>query len=176
MFGQLFPIILILVVGFNLFLHTNPLDKDKDTNIEKNNETEEENDTDLRFHLINRDNKVVDDPLTAPERRVDSSQYPKNKLYERTRGDPDNYQLLGILFNKEINKAYQLYGRRTYPGSYEWEYYIRGKDTGGLDFKYPLTTKQEIQDNSEMNLDIDENTFTVKIYEHDQPRYNPFVL
>ncbi len=177
MFEQFLPSILILTVGFNLYLYTNNINSlDEYKNIENQNKPEEENDTDLIFRLKNRDNKVVDDPLTAPERRVDSSQYPKNKLYERTRGEPDNYQLLGILFNSEINKAYQLYGRRIYPGAYEWEYYIRGKDVGGLDFKYPLSTKQEIQDNSEMILDIDENTFTVKIYDYDQPRYNPFVL
>ena len=76
------------------------------------------------------------------------------------------------------HKKYQLYGRRVYPGSYEWEYYVRGADTGGLEFKFPieLNKKREIRDNDQLTLPFDDNNiYKAKIYNLDQPRYNPFL-
>ena len=122
-----------------------------------------------------RDYKVVHDVLTPPEQRVEEQQYPDSmQINIRTRGDADEYMLVGLLYNSEKNKNYQLFGRRTYPGSYEWEYYIRGKDAGGLDFKFPLNSKQEIMDDSTINIPLDSNLYTVKIYNLEQYRYNPY--
>jgi hypothetical protein len=157
----------------------------------KNGETLVENDDNklLQFNnkieellkqifLKYRDENVVYNPLSAPEQRVESRQYPypKNVFWERSRGEPDDYQLVGLLYNTDVNKNYQLYGRRVYPGSYEWEYYIRGKDVGGLDIKLPiqLNNKEEIRDGTQLTIPIDKNIFTVSIYNYDQPRYNPF--
>jgi hypothetical protein len=131
-----------------------------------------------QIFLKNRDTDAVYNPLKPPEQRMESRQYPypKNIFWERTRGEPDDYQLVGLLYNTDVNKNYQLYGRRVYPGSYEWEYYIRGMDAGGLDFKFPiqLNNKEEIRDGMMLNLPIDKNQYTVSIYNYDQPRYNPF--
>jgi hypothetical protein len=131
-----------------------------------------------QIFLKNRDADAVYNPLKPPEQRVESRQYPypNNVFGEKTRGDPDDYQLVGLLYNTDINKNYQLYGRRVYPGSYEWEYYIRGKDAGGLDIKLPiqLNNKEEIRDGTQLTIPIDKNIFTVSIYNYDQPRYNPF--
>lgn len=135
-----------------------------------------------QLFLKNRDEGVVYDPLKPPEQRMESQQYPypnnKNSysFWERTRGEPDDYQLVGLLYNTDVNKNYQLYGRRVYPGSYEWEYYIRGMDAGGLEFKYPIqiNNKEEIRDGMVLTVPIDKNTYTVSIYNYDQPRYNPF--
>ena len=129
-----------------------------------------------------RDRDVVENPLAAPEQRMEARQYPypnNNNSYsfwEKTRGDPDDYQLVGLLYNTDVNKNYQLYGRRVYPGSYEWEYYIRGKDAGGLDIKFPiqLNNKDEIIDGMVINIPIDKNAYNVSIYNYDLPRYNPF--
>lgn len=131
-----------------------------------------------QLFLKNRDADTVYNPLKPPEQRIEARQYPypKNMFGERTRGEPDDYQLVGLLYNTDVNKNYQLYGRRVYPGSYEWEYYIRGMDAGGLEFKYPiqLNNKEEIRDGITLNIPIDKNTYTVSIYNYDQPRYNPF--
>lgn len=135
----------------------------------------------LFSRLKERDRKAVFDVLSPPEQRVEANQYPDVEdpnlhINIRTRGEPDDYQLVGLLYNKELNKNYQLFGRRIYPGAYEWEYYIRGRDAGGLDFKFPLDTrKQEIMDGSTMKIPIDDNSYVVKIYNFDQPRYNPFL-
>jgi hypothetical protein len=132
------------------------------------------------WYLKGKDYNAVYDPLSPPEKRIESRQYPyPNRLFgERTRGEPDDYQLVGLLYNTTANKNYQLYGRQTYPGSYEWEYYIRGKDAGGLDFKFPLkaNNKKEIMDGENITIPIDSNEYTVTIYDYDQYRYNPFVL
>jgi hypothetical protein len=128
--------------------------------------------------LKKRDENVVYNPLAAPEQRVENRQYPypKNVFWEKTRGEPDDYQLVGLLFNTDVNKNYQLYGRRVYPGSYEWEYYIRGRDAGGLDIKFPiqLKNKEEIRDGLQLTIPIDKNIYNVSIYNYDVPRYNPF--
>jgi hypothetical protein len=129
------------------------------------------------YQLMQRDKSVVEDPLIAPERRLEidkSGNYPLI-INERTRGDPDSYQIVGILYNENSNKNYQLFGRRTYPGSNEWEYYIRGKDIGGLDFKFPLNTNQEIYDEATIDIPLDNTIYTVKIYDYDKPRYIPYV-
>lgn len=137
-------------------------------------------DNELSYKLMNRDANVVNNPLAPPERRVEMQQYPTVLFNEKTRGTPDNYHMVGILYNSssDADKKYQLYGRRVYPGSYEWEYYIRGVDAGGLDYKIPieLDNQREIRDNTQVTLPIDNNTYTVKIYEFDQPRYNPYVV
>ncbi len=132
----------------------------------------------LKSILDNKYRQAVKDPLTPPDRSVENRQLPIPNYYfqERTRGDPDNYQLVGLLYNNNINKTYQLYGRRIYPGAYEWEYYILGRDAGGLEYKYPLALKNnaELLDGTVMNIPIDSNPYNVSIYNYDYYRYNPY--
>tara|TARA_Y100000389_G_scaffold136932_1_gene134503 strand:+ start:115 stop:708 length:594 start_codon:yes stop_codon:yes gene_type:complete len=190
---DIISIIFILGFGLNLFIisdsqiskqkqeqiqeqtqeQTEIILKNKDKNIEPIIDT---TDYSLRYQLKNRDRSVVEDTLVAPEKRVERHQYTSLKLYENTRGDPDDYQLLGVLFNNTVNKTYQLFGRRTYPGSPLFEYYYRGRDSGGLDFKFPLSRNEEIYDGDSIILPTDNIQFEVKIYPNDLPRYNPFVL
>jgi hypothetical protein len=127
--------------------------------------------------LLERDYKTVYDPLSPPEQRVESQQYPYGQVLfnKRTRGEPDNYQLVGLLYNQNKNKNYQIYGRHTYPGSYEWEYYLRAYDVGGLEVKLPLAGKQELMDGTTMNIPYDDVPYNVSIYNYNMPRYNPFV-
>ena len=132
----------------------------------------------LKKQLNNRDNNVVDDKLTAPERRHEREIYRKVdglKINEHTRGEPDSYQLIGLLHKDNVDKKYQLFGRRTYPGSPEWEYYIGGRDSGGLDYKFQLNTNQEIYDNTTIINPVDGEEYNVKIYNFDIPRYIPYV-
>ena len=190
---DIISIIFILGFGLNLFIisdsqiskqkqeqiqeqtqeQTEIILKNKDKNIEPIIDT---TDYSLRYQLKNRDRSVVEDTLVAPEKRVERHQYTSLKLYENTRGDPDDYQLLGVLFNNTVNKTYQLFGRRTYPGSPLFEYYYRGRDSGGLDFKFPLSRNEEIYEGDSIILPTDNIQFEVKIYPNDLPRYNPFVL
>ena len=92
----------------------------------------------------------------------------------RTRGEPNDYMLVGLLYNSTLNKNYKLYGRRTYPGSPQWEYIIVGKDVGGLDIDVQLDTKNkdEIMDGSVVTVPIDSNQYTVKMYNYNDLSYN----
>ena len=139
----------------------------------------------LMSWLKKRDYDVVYDPLSPPEKRIEALQRididdPGTRFNIRTRGEPDNYILLGILYsnnNTTTNVKYQLFGRQIYPGAYEWEYYIRGKDNGGLDYKIPIKHKNnnEIYNGDDIFVDIDNTTYKAKIYPYDQPRYNPYI-
>ena len=174
---QLVYIFLILLFG-NVIYKTKQTKKVNNIDtVENNNEDDEQ--LELKYKLINRDKNTVDNPLAPPERRVEEQQYPRVQLYEKTRGTPDTYQLVGILYNDNNDKKYQLFGRRVYPGSYEWEYYIRGADLGGLDFKIPIDPSGndvEIYNGSKLRIPIDNNVYNVIIYELDQPRYNPYTI
>ncbi len=97
------------------------------------------------------------------------------KINEHTRGEPENYQVVGLLYKEGVDKKYQLFGRRVYPGSPDWEYYIGGRDSGGLDYKFPLDTKEEIHDGKTIINHMDGETYNVKIYNFDKPRYIPYI-
>ena len=134
----------------------------------------------IHNRLYNRAQSVLNDKLVPPEQNHESHNYVKvdniMKINEHTRGEPENYQIVGLLYKEGVDKKYHLFGRRVYPGSPDWEYYIGGKDSGGLDYKYPLDTKQEIYDGTTIVNPIDGDTHNVKIYNYDKPRYIPYIV
>lgn len=136
-----------------------------------------ENRDNIDEKLILRDLSVVQNPLVPPERRhnTEFNNLLRNriKINEYTRGGPDNYQLVGLLYRSDIDKKINLFGRPVYPGSLEWEYYISGNDSGGMEYKFPLQINREIFDNTKILNPIDNNEYTVKIYELNKPRYIP---
>lgn len=133
-------------------------------------------------YLENRDKSVLYNPLVAPERRMSSDQYSYPLIYNNlfnypTRGYPDNYQQLGIITRNNDEKILQLFGRPTFPGSNQWEYYVRSEKEGFIN-KIPLQIKnqKEIQDGD--NIDVpgmnsNNGKFIVKIFNYFVPRYNP---
>tara|TARA_B100001123_G_C15192613_1_gene980025 strand:+ start:585 stop:1169 length:585 start_codon:yes stop_codon:yes gene_type:complete len=133
----------------------------------------------LQKRLQNRDANVLNNPLVAPEQRHEGRNYVKIEkammINEHTRGEPENYQVVGLLYKDGADKKYQLFGRRIYPGSPDWEYFIGGRDSGGLDYKYPLDTRQEIYDGTTITNPMDGETYNVKIYNYDKPRYIPYI-
>ena len=115
------------------------------------------------------------DLLEEPGRKYFNKGVPINI---RTRGEPAKYDQIGFLTSvSDPSNIKPLFGRQTYPGSPQYEYYYRGRDAGGLEFKFPLPTQngKEIYDNEVLTLPTDNNNFTVKIYPNDLPRYNPIV-
>ena len=136
----------------------------------------------LRQFLENRDRSVLNDQLVAPERRVDINQYPntiKNLINIPTRGYPDNYQLIGILSRESDEKILQLFGRATFPGSNQYEYYITTEQYGFTN-KIPIETKgkKEIVDNDIIDIPIfdkSKGSFKVQLYNYNTPRYNPYI-
>jgi len=110
------------------------------------------NDLPVRRLLEHRDRTVLYDPLVAPERRIDIRQYPIPLLKQiniPTRGYPDNYQLIGLASRNSDEKVLQLFGRPTFPGSNQYEYYVTSESNGFVN-KFPIKTKgqREIEDGS----------------------------
>jgi hypothetical protein len=170
-------LLVILVYEFKIFINNDNIEKKTNTELPQ---TSWDN---FKHWLVKstldyRYRQAVKDPLTPPDRSVEGRQLPLPNYYfqERTRGDPDDYQMVGLLYNTNINKNYQLYGRRIYPGAYEWEYYILGRDAGGLEYKYPLdlNNNAELLDGTTINIPIDSNLYNVSIYKYDYYRYNPY--
>ena len=134
----------------NFTKKNNTIIKNDENRNDENNNTFDENISKeiVKKKLQKYARNVVEDQLTAPEKSHESHLYTVNHPYlninEHTRGEPDNYIMVGILKNTMKDKVYQLYGRRIYPGAYEWEYYIRGRDVGGLDFKNIIIYKSRI--------------------------------
>ena len=134
----------------------------------------------IRKLLEYRDRSILYDPIVPPERRIDMDQYPLpiiNKINIPTRGYPDNYQLVGLLSRSGDEKILQLFGRPTFPGSNQYEYYTT-TETNGFANKIPIDIKgkKEIEDGTSINVPIfDKNKgdFQVKLYNYDTPRYNP---
>jgi predicted RND superfamily exporter protein len=140
-------------------------------------------DVEKRIFLENRDKEAIYNELKPPEKRLPEYQYPnryvKNMINIPTRGLPDNYHAMGTLIRKEDEKILQLYGRQTYPGSNQWEYYVTGADTYGFPNKMPISVKggREIYDKQKIDvhfLDKKKGDFEANIYNFDVPRYNPY--
>jgi len=146
---------------------------DTNNNIQKNIDNEI-----LKNKLLDRDNGVLNKKLAPPEKRHEGHNYvqvEKVMINEHTRGEPENFQIVGLLYKDSVDKKYQLFGRKIYPGSPDWEYFIGGRDSGGLDYKYPLDIKQELYDGSTIVNPIDGENYNVKIYNYNKPRYIPYI-
>ena len=89
-----------------------------------------------------------------------------------SRGYPDNYQIMGVLIEDNKASAYNIFGRQTFPGSNEYEYYIQGK-INNTDIKYPLKIKKELEDSKELNIP-ELGIFKIKVYNYDSPKYIPY--
>jgi hypothetical protein len=113
---------------------------------------------------IDRDR--IEDKLVAPERRVDP------RLNIRTRGVLPSYQKVGILFKDGV-ESLPLFGRPTYYGSDEYDYYV--VDSSRNFNKIPLDDiKREIMDGDMVNVPVYNQDYKAMIYEPEEIRYNPY--
>ncbi len=133
-----------------------------------------------------RDDDALKDPLKAPSRRLPRHIYPsaaKDYIFEvPTRGYPDNFHYYGNLIRRVDNKIVKLFGRQTYPGSNQYEYYgITSDSVGGTSVKIPIKISgdKELYDKEEIDIDFLDSSvgkFILYMNEYDRPRYNPFVI
>lgn len=136
-----------------------------------------------KLFLNDRDRNVVYNDFVAPERRQPAYSYPynhvKNQLNIPSRGLPDSYHLMGLLLRNNTESAFNLFGRQTFPGSNQWEYYVQGnmKDTS---VKIPIKIRgnKEIEEGQSIDVpgsDPSKGNYKVKLYKFDEPKYNPFI-
>ena len=100
-----------------------------------------------------------------------------------TRGPPEEYDMVGFLQDSDDpNKLQQLYGRRTYPNSNSWNYFVKSDQYHQIPIPVTLDGKnctdetgcKELQNNDNINLLDKEHTAT--IYKPEPYYYNPYVL
>lgn len=134
-----------------------------------------------RIALAKRDQDVIVNDFAPPERRLPAHAYPNRAVKEiinvPTRGHADNYQMLGVVLRNNTETAYNLFGRQTWPGSNQYEYYVQGNMDGNI-VKIPLKIRgdREIEDGQAVQIsgtDPAKGAFKVQLYKLDGLRYNP---
>jgi hypothetical protein len=126
--------------------------------------------------FLKRDKAVLSNPLVAPFRRMARHVYGKNKipLNFPTRGFADNFQYMGNLIRRSDERLVRLFGRQTYPGSTQYEYYGMMSDNSGSQIKVQISNSRELFNGDTVNIPLLNNSaFIVQLHKLDQPRYNP---
>ena len=100
-----------------------------------------------------------------------------------TRGAPEQYDLVGFLQDSvDPNKLQQLYGRRTYPNSNQWNYFVKSDQYHQIPIPVSVDGKNctdstgcsELKTNDNINLLNRDHTAT--IYKPEPFYYNPYVV
>ena len=126
--------------------------------------------------FMKRDQAVLNNPLVAPFRRMPRHVYGNNNIPINfpTRGIADNFQYIGNLIRRSDEKIVRLFGRQSYPGSTQYEYYGMMSDNGGSQIKVQISNTRELYNGDTVNIPLLNNSsFTVQLNKLDQPRYNP---
>jgi len=121
------------------------------------------------------DNRTYDDRVIRPIRQM--------PINIRTRGYPTEYQQMGILTNRNNLKDIKpLYGRQTYQGSNQWNYYT--STDSDLALKIPITIKgrkctdehgcHELYEKD--HVEVNGNKYDIEKYSNDEFRYIPYVF
>ena len=98
----------------------------------------------------------------------------------RTRGEPNEYQNIGLLKNaSDSNDVKPLYGRRVYRGSNMWNYYTVLNDH--IQVKLPITRTNNCLDErgcSEImngeDVKVNDKYYKVELYPYSDFRYLPY--
>lgn len=101
----------------------------------------------------------------------------------KTRGPPEEYDMVGFLQDSDdSNKLQQLYGRRTYPNSNLWNYFVKSDQYHQIPIPVSMEGQnctdergcKELTNQDTINLFDKEHTAT--IYKPEPYYYNPFVI
>jgi hypothetical protein len=119
--------------------------------------------------------KRLSDPLLPPERTYPYMETRMVPINIPTRGLPEQFQQMGVLLkNDDSGETFALFGRREYPGSRNYEYYVTSSSKYNA-LKIPLDNKKELYNDNELTIPGYSGSFKVKLYEFDSPRYIPYV-
>jgi len=163
----------LLLIGFIVFL------------LYQMNQTEP--DTIIREKIVYKTvvkEEEVDQPyrddIYKPDLRQARS-YPPFNI--KTRGPPQEYDMIGFLQGSDdSNKLQQLYGRRTYPNSNLWNYYVKSDQYHQIPIPVSIGGQnctdergcKELNDQDSLNLLNKGHTAT--IYKPEPYYYNPYVI
>ena len=100
-----------------------------------------------------------------------------------TRGPPEDYDMIGFLQSTDdSNKLQQLYGRRTYPNSNNWNYYVKSDQYHQIPIPVTIGGQnctdergcKELNDKESINVLGKEHT--ANVYKLEPYYYNPNVI
>ena len=124
-----------------------------------------------------------DEPYREDVYRPDRRRRINKPFNYPTRGPPEEYDMVGFLQGSDdTDKLQQLYGRRTYPNSNAWNYFVKSDQYHQIPIPVTLDGKnctdeagcKELQNNDNINLLNKEHTTT--IYKPEPYYYNPHVV
>ena len=101
----------------------------------------------------------------------------------KTRGPPQEYDMVGFLQDPDdSNKLQQLYGRRTYPNSNLWNYFVKSDQYHQIPIPVSIDGQnctdergcKELNDKDTLKLLNKDHTAT--IYKPEPYYYNPYVI
>jgi len=141
-----------------------------------------QNDKDLDIKIFSLQND--EEELEEPKRYYDSKYTTRNRMRINvpTRGEPPEYQQVGILTDTDNPENIKpLYGRQTYRGSGQWNYFT--SLDSHLATKIPIELDnndctdergcKEIYKNDTLTVNAD-NEYRSNIYQTYAPRYIPY--
>ena len=100
-----------------------------------------------------------------------------NRINIRTRGEPDEYQTVGILKKEDSDDVIPLIGRQTYPGSNNWNYFTM--TDSHLKTEIPISECTGVRGCKELqedeNVQILNSNYEVQMYPNNELRYLPHV-
>ena len=145
---------------------------------------QEKNKNDINIYITDSespDEDIYDEPI----RYYDSKYYPRQRMDINvpTRGEPPEYQQVGILKGNGEDNIKPLYGRQTYRGSNQWNYFT--SLDSHLSTKVPVYVDnndctdergcKEIYKNDNVNFGENGTSYSASIYNTKAPRYIPYI-
>ena len=142
---------------------------------------------DLTINIIsdNDTDDTDDEPVKEPKRYYDSKYHPRRAMGVNvpTRGEAPPYQQVGILTGSDDPENIKpLYGRQTYRGSGQWNYFT--SLDSHLATKIPIQLDnndctsergcKEIYKNDTLSIGDPDNQYKANIYQTHAPRYIPY--
>jgi hypothetical protein len=128
--------------------------------------------------------KEEEEEIIEPRKHYDSRFYPRKRMAINvpTRGEPPSYQQVGYLTGEGEENIKPLFGRQTYRGSNQWNYFT--SLDSHLATKVPVYMDNqdctdergcgELQKDESVSMGQDGNTYNASIYGNIAPRYIPY--
>tara|TARA_B100002051_G_C16724115_1_gene634265 strand:- start:84 stop:626 length:543 start_codon:yes stop_codon:yes gene_type:complete len=172
-----FLVILSIILSFFgiLYLYEKNFHTTKVKKIYKNQPVKKE------YILINNNIKRVEDNQYNDNMDGPGRDFYSKRINIRTRGQPDEYQTVGILKESTSGEVLPLMGRRTYPGSNHWNYFTMTDSHLKTEIPVKINNKNctddigcsEIQ--SKETISLFNKNYDVELYPYNKLRYIPYI-
>lgn len=145
---------------------------------------QEKNKNEINIYVTDSSDES-DEEIDEPRRYYDSRYHSRERMDINvpTRGEPPEYQQVGILKGGGEDNIKPLYGRQTYRGSKQWNYFT--SLDSHLATKVPIYVEEkdctddrgctEIYKNDSVKFGEGGESYSAAIYNTEAPRYIPYL-